>query len=992
MSRLATVGWRTALSVLAILVPGSLIAQDSGGTLTGRVIDASTRAPVVGAQVSVVGSSRGALADAEGRFVLAGVPAGAREVRIAHIGYGQSTRSVSVQAGETTTLDVELVSTALDIDGIVVSATGQQTLKREIGSKVGVIEVDDVELAPVRSMSDLLQSREAGVTVLNSGGTAGAGARIRIRGSNSLSLSNFPLIVIDGIRVNDSPDSFGIFTGGVRPSRLDDFNPEDIETIEILRGPSAAALYGTAAANGVIQVTTRRGVSGDAAWRMWAEGTAVDRNITMPDNFFAVDAAQSRCDLLLQSLGACTPAELLRGSPLEDPATTPFRSGGGRTFGASASGGGDATTWYVSGEMQEETGVQEENELSRVNLRGNVSGRVRDNLRITAGFGYVNYDAQFPQNDNSALGVLLNGLLGVPLEGANVGDDGYRWPKAWLQAWDSFQALQRTTLSATADWNPLHWLSVNATAGVDDVNQHDNSLVTPGVLTAFGPPLSIGLRESIRGHVVNYTATGSATGSARLTPELRSTTSLGAQYYRDRTQSIYASGAGLTPGTGSLGAATSQFDVDEANVENITLGAFLSQQFAWRERLFLNAAVRTDRNSAFGTNLGWIAYPSFSGSWVVSDESFFPTSDLFGGLRLRLAWGQSGLRPTFRQATQFFEGVSAANQSGEEPAFVISGAGNAALEPQRSTEWELGFEAALLHDRVGVDLTWYHKESENDIISRPLPPSAGSSGSRAENLGLMRNSGLELGIDWEALLRTDLGLAFRLTAARSSNELVSLAGQPAINFGLLNSTQRHEAGYPAGGYWQRPITGFADENGDGLIGPSEVEVGEDAVFLGGIFPEREVSLSTDLGIGSWLRVTGLLDYKGGHHQFNATEWGRCEGLGATCRARHDPSSSLEAQAAAVAWAVHGTVAGYVEEADFLKLREVAATIRIPDGLVRGLGGRTSLTLAGRNLFTWTDYSGFDPEVNASAQANFSTQDNTTLPPFRSFMLRFDVTF
>lgn len=992
MHRLVSAGWCSVLAIALVLAPGQLLGQDSNGTVAGRVIDASTGAPIDGAQVSVVGSSRGALANAEGRFSLSGVAAGERQFRITHIGYAQVIRTVAVQAGEATTLDIELTSTALAIDGIVVSATGQQTLKREIGSKVGVIEVADIELAPVRSVSDLLQAREAGVTVLSSSGTAGAGARIRIRGSNSLSLSNFPLIVIDGIRVNDTPDSFGIFTGGFRPSRLDDFSPEDIESIEILRGPSAAALYGTAAANGVIQVTTHRGAAGEASWRMWAEGSAVDRNITMPDNYFAVDAEQNRCDLLLQSLGACSAAELLRGNPLESAASTPFRSGRGQSYGASASGGSETTTYYLSGEFAEETGVLEENELSRVNLRGSLSGRVRDNLRVTARFGYVNYDGQFPQNDNSALGVLLNGLLGIPLDGANIDDDGYRWPKEWLQAWDSFQALQRTTLSATADWNPVQWLSVNGTAGVDDVNQHDNSVVEPGILTAFGPPLSLGMRESIRGNVVNYTATGSVTASVRPTPELRSTTSVGAQYFRDRTQSIYATGAGLAPGTSSLGAATSQFQVDEANVENITLGAFLSQRFSWRDRLFVNGALRTDRNSAFGTNLGWIAYPSFSGSWVVSDESFFPTGDVLGGLRLRLAWGQSGLRPTFRQATQFFQGVSAANESGEEPALVIAGSGNSDLEPQRSTELEVGFEAALFYDRVGVDLTWYRKESENDIINRPLPPSAGSSQSRAENLGLMRNSGIELGVDWDVIRTTDLGLEFRMTASNNSNELVSLAGQPAVNFGLLDDTQRHEEGYPAGGYWQRPITGYADDNGDGLIGPTEVQVGEEAVFLGAIFPDQEMTFSADFGVGDWLRVTGLLDYKGGHHQFNATEWGRCEGVGATCRGRHDPSSSLEDQAAAMAYLAHGTVAGYVEEADFLKLREVAATFRIPRGSIPGIAGRTSLTLAGRNLFTWTDYSGFDPEVNASAQANFITQDNTTLPPFRSFMLRFDVTF
>jgi TonB-linked SusC/RagA family outer membrane protein len=961
--------------------------------VVGRVTEAGTGRPIDGAQVAVVGTNRDALANAEGRYVVGGVPAGEQTIRVVSIGFAQASRTVTVVAGQAMTVDLSLATTALDIDGLVVSATGQQTLKREIGSRVGVVDVADVELAPVRTLSDLLQGREAGVTVLSSGGTAGAGARIRIRGSNSLSLENSPLLIVDGVRVDDTSDSYALFTGGFQPSRLDDFNPEDIESIEILKGPSAAALYGTAAASGVIQITTKRGRAGDAEWRFWGEASAVDRNISMPTNFFALDAAGVRCDLLRQSAGTCVPDELATGNPLEDDDVTPFRSGHGRKYGASVSGGTESTTYYVSGEWEEEVGVQQENELTRVNLRGNVTGQVKDDLRLSAHFGYVDYDAQYPQNDNSALGVLLNGLLGIPAEGFNIGDDGYRWPKEWLLAWDNFQNLQRTTLSGTADWQPLSWLSFNGTAGVDDVNQHDSDLLAPNVLTPFGPPFSIGFRESQRTNILNYTATGSGTATFDLSPVLRSTTSLGTQYYLDRTQFVYATGAGITPGTGSLSAATSQFAVAESNVENVTLGAFGSQQLAWRDRVYVNAAVRGDRNSAFGTNLGWIWYPAFSGSWVVSDEAFFPEARWLGSLRLRAAWGQSGLRPTFRQAKQFFAGVSAANVQGEEPGFVISGAGNPDLKPQRSSEWELGFEAGFFGDRVGVDLTWYDKESENDIINRPLPPSAGSSATRAENLGLMTNSGIELGVNVDAIQREALALSFRLSAATSDNELTSLAGEPPITFGLLGATQRHVEGFPAGAYWQAPILGWGDTNGDGLIGADEVQVGDTAVFLGKVFPDQEASLSGDLRLGEWLRVSGLLEYKGGFHQFNATEWNRCDGSGATCRARHDPTASLADQAAAVAWEELGTVAGYIEEADFLKLREVAATLRVPRSWLSSVPGRdATVTVAGRNLLTWTDYSGFDPEVNGSAQANFSTQDNTTLPPFRTFMLRFDIAF
>ena len=981
------------LTVVLTLLPSAATAQGTTGVVSGQITDVGSGQPIDGAHVLVVGTNRGVVSNREGRYELSGVPAGDQQVRVIRIGYAQATQSITVPTGASVTLNFSLESTALELDALVVNAAGRTTVKREIGSKIGVINVADVDLTPVRSFSDLMQARESGVTVVSSGGTAGTGSRIRIRGSNPVSLSNSPLLIVDGVRVDDNPNAYELFTGGVTSSRLDDLNPEDIESIEILKGPSAAALYGTAAANGVIQVTTRRGRAGDSSWRVWAEASAVDRNVTMPDNLWAVDSQSDSCTLLAESAGACTASEIMRFNPLENEATTPFRTGWGQTYGASVSGGSETTTFYMSGEFAEETGVLEENSLQRVNLRANVTGQVKDNLRVTAGVGYLNHDAQFPQNDNSALGILPNGLRGPPIPFVVEEQDGYLLPREFLFAWDNFQNLQRTTLTGTADWQPLDWLTLNASGGLDDVDQHDNDLVEPNVLTPFGPPFSIGFRESARQNVVNYTATGSARAAYELRPDLAASTSVGVQYFQDRTQLIFAAGAGITPGTGSLTSATTQFAVDELNVENILLGTFISEQLAWRDRVFLNAAVRGDRNSAFGVNLGWIWYPAVSTSWLLSEESFFPELDWLDDLRLRAAWGESGLLPTFRQGKQFFAGVTAVNQDGtEEPGFAVAGAGNPDLEPQRSTEIEVGFEAGLVDGRVGLDATYYSKDSEDDIITAPLPPSAGASASQAQNLGLMRNRGFEVGLNVDAVRRNELSVSFRASFSHNDNELKRFDQEP-IDFGLLGSTQRHEEGYPAGGFWQQPIESFADSDGDGLIAAAEVQVGDDPVFLGEVFPSTLFTLGTTVDVGSWLRLSGLLDFQGGHRQFNATEWGRCQGTFATCAGRHDPTASLFEQARAVAWEEFGTVAGYIEEADFWKLREVSASVRVPPSWLQGVYARdVTLTLAGRNLFTSTDYTGFDPEVNGSGQANFNTDDNTTLPPFRTFIVRLDVSF
>ncbi len=978
---------------LALLFPAGLAAQATG-TVTGRVVDEATGQALASVQVSIVGTSRGGLTNAEGRYLVPAVPTGEHTVRATLIGYGTVNQTVIVSAGQTAEANFRLSQSAIELGAVVATATGRQQTKREIGSDVGVIQVDQVSLGPVKRFSDLIQGRAAGVTVVQSAGQTGSGSRIRIRGSNSVSLQNSPLLVIDGVRVDDTPNSFGLFTGGQAPSRLDDLNPEEIESIEILKGPAASALYGTAAANGVIQVTTKRGQAGEARWRFWAEGNSLERNYEFPDNIFAVDASDNRCGLMEIVAGSCTDqATTYTFNPLENEETTPFRTGTNQAYGMSVSGGSDAATYFVSGEFSDETGVTEENEGRTVNLRANLSGQVRENLNVSARVGYLDRELQLPQNDNSGIGVLLNGMLGRPTPTFVDNDQfqGYRLPREYLFAWDQFQDVSRLTGSASANWQPLDWLSFHGTAGIDYVSRHDNDLLEPNVLTLFGPPFSSGFRESSQYDIFNYTGTLDATATYALTDDLYTTTSVGTQYFEDRTQNVFASGTDITPGTGSLAGATSNFQAGETNTNNVTIGTYAQEQLAWRDRIFLNVAVRGDRNSAFGTNLGWIWYPAVSGSWIVSEEDFFPAAGLISELRLRAAWGQSGLRPQFRQAVQFYGAVTAVTAAGEEPGFVISGAGNPDLEPERSTELELGLDASLLQDRFGLELTYYDKKSEDALVNRPLAPSLGATTGRFENVGEVKNSGLEAGLRANVVRTEMVDWSLRAAFQTNDNELVSLGENPPIVFGFLTNTQRHQEGYPLGGYWQTPIESYADSDGDGFV--DQVTMADSAEFLGRIFPETELSFSTDLRVTDYVLLSGLLDYKGGHKIFNLTEFNRCTAVNPTCEAAHVANSDPELQAAILAYANHSSAAGFIDDAAFWRLREISATLTAPRDWVNTLRlADLRLTLSGRNLATWTDYRGIDPEVSGQAQANFTSVDDFTLPPLRTWTARVDLTF
>ncbi|HEU4453152.1 MAG TPA: TonB-dependent receptor plug domain-containing protein, partial [Longimicrobium sp.] len=273
----------SALLVALAALPASLFAQ-GGGTITGRVTGADNGQPIASATVTVEGSSLRAVTDAQGRYRIGGVPAGNYTVSASTLGRESARRTTTVATNQTVTLDFTLASRAIALEGIVASATGEQQRAREVGSSVAQIDVaEDVPLAATNDLAQVLQGRAAGVTVLQAGGTSGTGSRIRIRGSASVSLNNSPLLIIDGVRADNG--NGGIDVGGQTPNRLNDINPEDIENIEVLKGPAASALYGTAAANGVILVTTRKGRAGATRWSFYTEqGVIVEPN-EYPTNY-----------------------------------------------------------------------------------------------------------------------------------------------------------------------------------------------------------------------------------------------------------------------------------------------------------------------------------------------------------------------------------------------------------------------------------------------------------------------------------------------------------------------------------------------------------------------------------------------------------------------------------------------------------------------------------------------------------------------------------
>jgi TonB-linked SusC/RagA family outer membrane protein len=999
------------LLLLGVWLPAGAAAQR--GTVTGRVLARDGDTPLLGAYVVVAGTTLSAVTNQEGRYTFAQVPTGTREVRVTLLGYKGGTQTVTVGAGETATANFALAESAVEIEGIIVTATGQEQRQREIGNSVANISTANIDLAPVQTMTNLLQGRAPGVTIQQTSGSAGSGSRIRIRGNSSVSLDATPLIIVDGIRVSNEVESTGLFTGGTSTSRWDDINPDQVESIEILKGPAAAALYGTAAANGVVQITTKRGLGGRTEVRAYAEQASMEiPSSILPDNFrargFRTDLnARGDCTLVERSRGVCSVIDsVYQYNPLLDAAGSPLRTGSTNKIGASIAGGSTdgRATFFVAGETQDTRGVMRSNELERINLRANLSGLVTEKLRISAHTNFITSYIELPQEGNTGSGPWLNAYQGADPSPANVArGGGFRIPYTAESVgwWRNEEELRRFVFSVTGDWRPTTWLHINAVSGVDQNNRFEQGTIpVPGLATGF---FAEGLREQYRTQNREFTANLNANVNRSLSKRVQSTTALGGQYNQTAADWTYAAGSGLAPGTLTTGEALS---VQEFYGETKLLGVYGSQTFGINDRLFLTGAIRGDQNSAFGENIGFVVYPALSASWVIRDEPFFPELGFLSTTRLRAAFGESGSRPGRLSAIRTYQTQAVALDGGVTSGFIVSNAGNPDLTAEISREIEFGLDVGFLSDRVGVEVTRYDKTTRDALVARPLPPSVGGPTSQFFNLGEVKNNGWEAALRLEPVRRENLDIRLGVSLATNKNRLVAIGDStiPPITVGL----QRHIEGYPLGGYWA-PAYDYADANNDGIIQFSEVTLREvqdneeDGLsFIGQPFPKREVAFTANVGFLKLFQISGVLDYKGGHHMFN---WGgrtRCsDATGAYCEARHVPGASLADQARIIARRnpAIASSAGFIEKADYWKVREVTLSVKAPTSWVNkiGVARSISLSLAGRDLKTWSDYTGLDPESNiptsvgaAQDPGRFFTADLFTVPIPRTFVFRIDL--
>jgi TonB-linked SusC/RagA family outer membrane protein len=1015
------------------------VAQQGAGSVAGRVTDKATGTGLPGVRVLVANTNRSAFTNAQGSYTLAALPTGTHLIRVSTIGYAAQSQTVSVTDGGAATADFALTQAAVSLDLVTVTTTGEQR-GRELANPVALIKAQDVvQQAQPANFADLVSGRAPSVQVIEAGGSVGTGVRIRIRGLSSLSLSNEPAYYVDGAKVEagarDNAATLSVGTGGQATSRVNDLNPEDIQSIEVVKGPAAATLYGTQAGNGVVRITTRQGVAGKPQWTVYSELGFLNDVNNYPDNFYSwghnlTSGAVQQC-LLIFSVGSaptCARDSLTSFNVLTNPVTTPYGTGYRGRVGVQLSGGSDQTRYYLSGEYSDELGVlrmpaadyarltaerivdtlpyiqYRPNELKSVSTRANVQANLSSTADVTVSAGLVQSSTRLPQNDNNITGILGSGLFGKG------------WPTAYQNSlpalpagasqgrqWGFFlpgdvmsiltqQDITRLTSSVQGNWRPTGAITGRATIGLDYTDRMDIQFQQLNQGPSFSDFRS-GRRTDNRFQLAHYTVDANVSALHNVTPDISSRTSVGVQYLKDLSFGNFAFGKIFPPGGQQTGAGSIQSD-SESTIESITLGGYVEEVVGWKDRRFITGGLRADDNSAFGSTFKAVYYPKVQGSWVISEEPFFPTRSWLNSLRLRAAYGASGVQPGSIDALRFYQPISAPINGTDQPGLIIAAVGNDSLKPERSAELELGLDADIVKSRVHVEFTYYHKKTTDALVQVPTAPSVGGPAARFENVGSTLNKGVEGLVSVTFDVGPSVSVDAALSASHNSNVLLTLGSKvQQITLGEI----RQVPGYPLFGYWDRPILGFQDTNGNGIIEPSEVQVGPNAVFLGSSIPTTNISLNAGINVlHDRIRIGGQLDYRGGYKANDFTDYFRCTSSAANnCRAVNDRSASLADQAAAVAGrtlADGRTAAGYIVDGTFLAVRELSVTYNAPDAWARAFrGNRLSLTATARNLVKWTNYPGIDPEVNGNGQ-NDQVIDFLTAPPIRTFTFRLNVGF
>ena len=1028
--------WKKALSLLilfAVGTAGSAVAQT--GTISGTVTAASSGETLPGANVVIVGTEKGSSTDANGQFSITGVTPGTYTLRASFIGYQAKPKpEVEVVAGEETVVNFSLTA-GLAMEEMVVVGYGTQQ-RSDLTGSIASVSTQDLEESPVESAQEAIQGKVAGVTVTQNTGSPGSGFSVRIRGTGTTGNSN-PLYVVDGVPVTGATET-GV--GGI-----DFLSPSNIESIDILKGASAAAIYGAQAANGAVIITTKSGEEGtrSVSFNAYMGIQETPRTIDMLEGP-EYAALRNEADINAgQSPTFSSPSSFLGSAGNTNYQDLVFRQGMMQNYNVAVSGGAEDLTYRISGGYFEEGGIIEESRLRRLNVRVNSEFEVSPFLTVGEKVTFKRSTRNTISESDNVRNLLIQTLQVDPTVPArdSAGDftaqprTNAQNPLAVLDFRNNENVDTRLVGNVYAELSPFSFLSFRSRFGFDLRN---------GDTYAFTPTFDISpsfrntnasathYADTERSLVWDNTVTFDETFDLHSVKVLGGTT-IEANQYRFVNGTTQGQ-PGNDPSLRYLGAGTEVVNLDGAVSESNLLSFFGRLNYNFGDRYLLTAVARYDGSSRFGANNRFAFFPSFSAAWRVSEEPYFPETDLINNLKLRAGWGQNG--------NQRIGAYPFASTIADDQDYVVNGQlapGSAPLQsPNPNVKWEettqmdAGLDATLFRESLDLSVGFYNKRTTDLLVYLPPIPTSGLVNNSPENAGEIRNRGWEFSADYQTEPFADFSLRVGANLTTLDNEVLSLSTtEYVINSGFYRngSITRTAPGHPVGAFYGYVTDGlfqtqqevqqanardgdsstpyqntgtapgdlrFKDLNGDGQI------TTEDQTYIGSPHPDFTYGFTLNtaykgLSLSAFLQGAYGNDifaaykyYTVFNSAFNMSESvkDRWTGPGTSSHMPRLTSSDANQNSRISDF--------YVEDGSYLRLQNVRLAYDVPSSLLSAVNetglSKARIYVSAKNLLTLTGYDGYTPEIGVNNSTLDRGIDRATYPQPRAYTVGIGLTF
>jgi TonB-linked SusC/RagA family outer membrane protein len=1000
-----------------------LAAQQGTGTVVGKVVDATTQEPIPGVEVAVPSTPYRVTTGADGTFHLAGVPAGPHQLRATRIGYRPDIQSITVTGGGTGTTNFTMSPAAALLQEVVVTGYGTQRREAITGS-VASISADVADVGVVPNVNTMLSGRAAGLNVTLNSGEPGANSQILIRGGTSLSASNEPLYVIDGVPINNVDiEAAGIGVGGgaqLQRNPLNMINPADIQSITVLKDAAAAAIYGSRAANGVILIETKKG--GTTGTGIQYDGYVAAAS---PSRYLSVlDGNQYRAFVQQQVASGAIDSSALAGlgSANTNWERAVTRTGYTHNHDISLTGGTENTRYRASLNYMKQEGVIISSGLERIQARLNAThndfdNRLRLALNITTSHVFNDYVSH--QNTGGFEGdVLQNVVQFNPTEpikmlpsGATdsvyyeigAGSQSVRNPVALANQLLDFGHDTRTLGNASAEFDLLPGLTASINVGADR---------SSGLRQIYFPNSSpIGAPDG--GLAQQSDHTNSAVTLQTLLTLNKQTNSQtinvvgGYEYDKYNTSEFVAEGHGYVSDAftfNNLAGAAVLVPPTSFLEERKYVSFFGRANYGLHDRYFLTGVLRYDGASQFGTAHKWALFPALSASWHVSDG----TGSL-PDLKLRFGWGLQG-NPAVPAYSSLLKlepdpgGRAVFGQATVVTGVIPTSNPNPDLKWEQTAQWDGAVDFNIWNNRLSGTIEYYVKNTSDLLLDVPVPPPAAEP-TRLENVGKTRNSGIEVSLDALPVSKRDFTWRAGVAFAADRNKVVDLGPYTFINTGSVSGqgqsnvfAERIQPGQPLGTFFGPRFVGW-DASGNQLFACLATSVGctngqttsptaDDYQIIGNANPDFTLGVTNQINAGKF-DISFLINTWVGNDVFNntalvySTKHNAIQSKNMLSSALADPTNIQQAPIYSSYW---------IENGSFVRLQNltIGYTFHLPG--VMGGARSTRVYVSGDNLLLLTGYSGYDPEVYTDAGLATRGLDYLSYPRPRTFTAGVHVAF